>query len=100
MDDSFFRLLWALPLVIGIGYAALYSLKRLGLDGFAARRYDVAPVIVSRTSLTEHTQAIVLELDGQRYMVIESHAHLSTHLIARPDPALRSAWPWHASRTK
>ncbi|RZL01578.1 MAG: hypothetical protein EOP36_11055 [Rubrivivax sp.] len=100
MDDHFWRLLWALPLVLLIGVGAMLLLKRLGI-GVGPRAAAVVPdatsatpTLVSSTPLTDHTRALVVECGAQRWVVFESTAQIAVHAPTptsspTPDPTLR-----------
>lgn len=82
MDDSLFRLAWALPLVLLIGIAAIYGLKRLGVGQAAAAAPGAETiVVVSEKSLSEHTHVFVLEHQRQQYLVFESRVSLSVQAL-------------------
>lgn len=77
MEDQLWRLSWALPLVIVIGVGALYWLKRMGVGMPGSGAQAGEPRVLSRTTLTEHTQVLVVEVQHQRYVVFESTAQVS-----------------------
>lgn len=76
MNDPFWRLAWALPLVIAIGLALIYWLKRLGL-GQGGSGEPVQPIVRSSTALTEHTRVLVVEVNLQTFVVFESDVHIA-----------------------
>jgi hypothetical protein len=100
VDDHFWRLAWALPLVLLIGVGAMLLLKRLGI-GVGPRPMalpDTAastPTLVSSTPLTDHTRALVVEFGAQRWVVFESTAQIvvqdpASASAPSPDPTRRS----------
>ncbi|MES2089662.1 MAG: hypothetical protein V4532_06765 [Pseudomonadota bacterium] len=84
MDHHLLRLLWALPLVLAIGWGAMVLLKRLGIGVGPLRREAPTPQVVSTTTLSEHTKALVVEFGQQRWVVFESTAHISVQAEVGP----------------
>lgn len=102
MNEQLWRLAWALPLVIAIGLALIYWLKRLGV-GQGGAGETVQPVVRSNTALTEHTRVLVVEVSQQVFVVFESDAHIAVqpqdapaHAAARHPFMTGSAvtFPW------
>lgn len=91
LDEHAARLIWALPLVIALGVAVLLVLKRVGV-GVAPPHVAEAPQVVSRTALTEHTTAVVVQFQQRQYLVFESTAHID---VNEADPAgTAPIWRW------
>lgn len=89
MDDHVARLLWALPLVLLVGVGALLALKRLGVGGGTpAKPGSDAPVLRGTTVLTEHTKAMLVEVGGRTFMVVESTVSLQVQALDAPATTL------------
>lgn len=113
MTEQLWRLTWALPLVIVIGVMLIHWLKRWGV-GMAPSRgaAPVQAVVLSNTALTEHTRVLVVDLDGQRFVVFESSAQISVqpdaervpaqgHPLARRQPmGVAPMFPWRPTGRK
>lgn len=76
MNDQLWRLVWALPLVIAIGVALIYWLKKLGL-GQGGGGQPAQPIVRSSTALSEHTRVLVVEVDQRAFVVFESDTHIA-----------------------
>jgi flagellar biogenesis protein FliO len=82
LDVQLWRLTWALPLVIAVGWALILLLKRLGLGAPGELRDEVEDtVLVSSQALTDQTRVLLVRVQGQSYVVFESAAHLSVQAI-------------------
>jgi flagellar biogenesis protein FliO len=69
--NSLLRLLWALPLVLAIGAAAMLVLRRLLASAMPPR--GASRVAVRETlALSDHTRVHLLEIDGSGFLVVES----------------------------
>lgn len=94
--SSLLRLLWALPLVLAVGAVMMIVLRRFVVPATvppATRR------LIARESmpLSNETRAHLIEVDGVRYLVVEStlnavHAlalqsQATREMPARPQPA-------------
>jgi flagellar biogenesis protein FliO len=107
MDAQLWRLTWALPLVIVIGLALIYWLKRMGL-GSAASSLPAEPLVLSNTAVTKHTRVLVVKVNQQVFVVFESTATVAVqptlsdaHLPAAPLLGGHPfAFPWRPSRRK
>jgi len=77
VDDLLHRLAWALPPVLLLGAVAILVLDRLKrLPGAS----DRAPRLLLQASLalSERTRAHLLHVDGQRWLVVEAEAGITT----------------------
>lgn len=92
MDAAVLRLAWALPLVLAVGVGLIFLLKRLGL-GVGHPQEPAVLDVQSREQLSEHTQAIVVQAGGQRWLVVESTASVSVQPIGQPQAVQQVAWP-------
>jgi len=91
MDASLARLLWALPLVLVIGVAAIWALKRW-LHLLERAPGAAAPLSLKQSlSLSDRATAHVLEVEGRRFVVVESAQAISTVELGAPRPL--AAWP-------
>lgn len=73
MADTLWRLAWALPLVLAVGFVAVLLLKRFGLPvqavaEEAARRMNLRESL----TLSEDTRVHLIEVDRKTYLVVES----------------------------
>jgi hypothetical protein len=69
--NSMWRLLWALPLVLAVGAAAMLVLRRFLAPPTSPR--GASRVAVRETlALSDHTRVHLLEIDGGGYLVVES----------------------------
>jgi len=67
--DTLLRLAWALPLVLLIGLGLMLAMKRLMS---AERASPPTPALSKTLRLSEQTQAHIIDVAGQHYLVIES----------------------------
>lgn len=98
MNDSLSRLLWALPLVLLLGVAAIFIVKR-SLDRLGLGRDAELPMRLRQSlALSEGLNAHLMDVDGQPVLVLEgaSAAGTQVQLLARPAPA--RGWPGVARR--
>lgn len=102
MNEQLWRLAWALPLVIALGLALIYWLKRLGVGQGSAGTANQA-VVRSNTALTERTRVLVVEVGHQVFVVFESEATIAVqpqdarvHAVARPSflTGTAASFPW------
>ena len=95
--DSLWRMAWALPLVLGIGFAAALVLKRFvaiaPLPSPDARRIKLQESL----SLSDDTCVHVIEVDRQAYLLVESS--LRTTLQATSVASVTSAKAVEAAPT-
>jgi flagellar biogenesis protein FliO len=73
--NSLLRLLWALPLVLAVGIAAMLVLRRFVRSGGHGRRDGRRLVSREQLALSDHTRVHLVEIDGQAYLLIESTQH-------------------------
>jgi flagellar biogenesis protein FliO len=71
VSDTLWRLAWALPLVCGAGLCAMLILRRL-LMTTAARRPANRLEAIETLSVSDDTRIVLLELDQQAFLVVES----------------------------
>jgi hypothetical protein len=87
--DTLLRLAWALPLVLLIGLGLMLAMKRLMS---AERASPPAPALSKTLRLSEQTQAHVIDVAGQHYLVIESERSVVIEALASkagaPAPAM------------
>ena len=83
MEDHLTRLLWAFPLVIAVGVAGLFWLKRLGIGGGAhpAAPHRDAVSVLSRTQASPHTHVMVIQQGPCQYLVFESSAQINVQQV-------------------
>ena len=83
MDHQIWRLLWAFPLVIGLGVVTLLWLRRMGVGVSTVQDQQAssaAPTqVLSRTELSPHTTLLIVAVDGKRFLLTESTAQVSVH---------------------
>lgn len=97
--NALWRLLWALPLVLAAGVAAMLVLRRFIVP--AAREKRVARMLARETlSLSDQTRVHLVEVDGACYLIVESTQNaalqpLSGH--ARSQVRSQPAWLRHLS---
>jgi flagellar biogenesis protein FliO len=107
MDTQLWRLTWALPLVVAIGFVAIYWLKRMGLGGVGSSA-PAEPILLSNTVLSEHTRVLVVKVNQQAFVVFESTANVAVQpaLSDAYDPTvhlsggLPSMFHWRTSKRK
>jgi hypothetical protein len=87
--DTLLRLAWALPLVLLVGLGLMLAMKHL-LS--AERATPSAPALSKTLRLSEQTQAHVIEIAGQHYLIIESERSVAVQVLASkagaPAPAM------------
>ena len=72
MMDALLRLAWALPLVLGIGIAAAFVLKRFVVPAASAAPQGQRLNLRESLAISEETRLHLLEVDGKAHLVIES----------------------------
>jgi flagellar biogenesis protein FliO len=89
MDESLSRLVWALPLVLLLGVAMIWVVKRW-LPLLGGPSGGNAPVTLLQTmQLSERAAVHVLHVEGRRLIVIETPSALNTVEI---DVPVRRRW--------
>jgi flagellar biogenesis protein FliO len=73
--DALWRLLWALPLVLALGVAAVLLLKRFVGPASAARWPGRRMSACESVALSDETRLHLLEIDGKAWLVVESSRH-------------------------
>ena len=92
MDASLARLWWALPVVLLIGVAAIWLLKR-SLPSLARGGEARAALALEQSlSLSDRTTAHVLNVQGRRIVVIESPNAIGT-IELETSQRRASGWP-------
>lgn len=77
VGDHALRLLWALPLVLGLGVGLMFLLKRMASSASGpAAPGAVGAAVLSRTPISEHTDLVVLQVGAQQHVFLESQRHL------------------------
>ncbi len=89
MGDAATRLVWALPLVLGLGLAAMvlgrYALRRLGVSTAPAQ-----PMVLRQSlSLSDALRAHLLSIEGERILLVECGGVASVHGLSNSVPAVR-----------
>jgi flagellar biogenesis protein FliO len=81
VDVQLWRLTWALPLVLAIGWCVILVLKRLGMGGESAKLSEDVDqaVLLDDLSLSDATRMLLVCVAGRTYVVFESSAQLSVH---------------------
>jgi flagellar biogenesis protein FliO len=82
--DALWRLLWALPLVLALGAAAVLLLKRFIGPVAAARRLGRRMSACESVALSDETRVHLLEVDGKAWLVVESSRHATVQSAATP----------------
>ena len=93
--DAAWRLIWALPLVLALGTAAILVLRRFIAPKAAAA--NVSRALTRGTlTLSEHTRVYLVEVDGRPFLVVESAQQAALHALAPAAEASRAAAraPW------
>ncbi|MEO8152139.1 MAG: hypothetical protein ABI605_03640 [Rhizobacter sp.] len=70
--DSLWRMAWALPLVLGIGFAAALVLKRFVVTVPSSSPQMQRIRLQESLSLSDDTCVHVIEFDRQAYLLVES----------------------------
>ena len=70
--DVFLRLCWALPMVLVTGVVAILVLKRFGVPLRAGAAPKARIQQREALSLSDDTRVHLIELDGVRFVVVES----------------------------
>jgi flagellar biogenesis protein FliO len=86
MDDSLSRLLWALPLVLGVGVLGILALKRWLVLLGRAPSAGSALALQQSLALSERATAHLLQVDGRRLLVVETASAVSTVELDAPAP--------------
>lgn len=90
MDHQIWRLLWAFPLVIGLGALTLLWLRRMGVGVSTAQDEQPSPAattqVLSRTELSPQTTLLIVAVDGKRFLLTESTAQVSVHGLGDASP--------------
>ncbi len=100
MDASLARLAWALPLVLVIGVAAIWALKRWLLLLGRASAPGAALALEQSLSLSERATAHVLNVQGRRVLVVESANAIGTLELEGRQQRAAVAWPLMARRPR
>lgn len=93
MDDSLARLLWALPLVLLLGVASIWLLKRWLVQIGRVPGASTPLVLEQSMALSERATAHLLEIGGRRVLVVESGDAINSIELATPG---RRAGGWQA----
>lgn len=89
MDESLSRLIWALPLVLLLGVAMIWVVKRW-LPLLGGRSVANAPLTLLQTmQLSERAAVHVLQVDGRRLVIVETASALNTVEV---DVPVRRRW--------
>jgi flagellar biogenesis protein FliO len=90
MMDTVWKLMWALPLVLAVGVAAVLMLKRIVVPSRAAAPSPQRVRTSESLQLSEHTHVHLLDVDGRSYVVVESTRHVEVQVAASdaPTPSL------------
>jgi len=102
--NALLRLLWALPLVLALGVGFMIVLRRFvapAPNGKPAARHTA---LCEQLALSEQTRVYLLDVDGRKYLVVESTQNTRLQPLASPArvesrvPARsRPAWLRHLS---
>lgn len=88
MEHHLWRLAWALPLVLIIGWLSILALKRWGITRLPgpAQANEPGPElrVVADLRVSDDTRVFLLEAGGQRWLLTESHQHTSTQALPPP----------------
>jgi flagellar biogenesis protein FliO len=76
---TLWRLVWALPLVLGVGVVGMLVLRR-----FIAPTRNIGQELRRLTareslSLSDQTRVYLIDLDGASYLIVESVQHAELH---------------------
>lgn len=72
MTDALLRLAWALPLVLGLGVAAAFVLKRFVVPVADASPQRQRLSLRESLSVSDDTRLHLLEVDGKPHLLVES----------------------------
>src|SRR4051812_36867516 len=70
--NSLLRLLWALPLVLGLGVGAMLLLRRWVTPAGAGKRDTRRLNYREQLPLSDHTRVHLVEVDGHCFLIVES----------------------------
>jgi len=70
--DSVWRLVWALPLVLAVGFVAVLLLKRYGLPAVKHTPPEQRMSLRESLSLSDGTRTYLIEIDRTPYLLVES----------------------------
>jgi flagellar biogenesis protein FliO len=99
MADSLWRLAWALPLVLAVGVAAMWALKRLMLTPSATRPNDTPALQLVQTQLlADGCTAHLLQLQDRQLLVVQGTAGVTALELGPQRSAARTVHPWLRKR--
>lgn len=78
--DTLWRLAWALPLVLGIGFVAALVLRRVVSAPPAQATRRIA--LQESLSLSDDTRVHVIEVDRQPYLLVESSSQATLQALS------------------
>jgi len=79
--DTLWRLVWALPLVLLIGVAVMFVLKRFMLPMHTKTHQALRMNLCESISLSNATRVHLIEVDHQPYLIAESTPHTALQLL-------------------
>ena len=82
--DTLWRLVWALPLVLVTGFAAMLVLKRFMAASPPATRDIRRLTLRESLTLSEESRLHLIEVDRETYLIIESSRHAALQSIRPP----------------
>ncbi len=80
--DTLWRMAWALPLVLGIGFLAALVLKRFGASASPPAPEAWRIRLHESLSLSNDTRVHVIEVDRQAYMLVESSLQATLQAVS------------------
>ena len=92
--DTLWRLAWALPLVLTVGFAVVLMLKRFVVPTAAASQALQRMRLRESLSLPDDTRVHLIEVDRQAYLIIESARHTLLQSVEAQRTPVRGAPPW------
>ena len=92
--DTLYRLAWALPLVLMVGFAVMLMLKRFVVPTVAASQAPQRMSLRESLSLPDDTRVHLIEVDRQAYLIVESTRHTLLQSIEAQRTPVRAAPPW------
>jgi flagellar biogenesis protein FliO len=91
--DALWRLLWALPLVLALGAAAVLLLKRFVAPAGAPARPGRRMSACESVALSDETRVHLVEIDGKTWLVVESSRHATAQATATQVGEARATAP-------
>ncbi len=83
--ESAWRLVWALPLVLAVGVAAVLVLRRFVTPMTPAAPRGPRVSLRDSLALSDHTRVHCIDVDGRAFLVVESAQQAALHALVQAE---------------